>query len=393
MEFGTRKHLRYMDFLEKCNGENLENFAETALDFQFFLDDCYQHVNADGDPDLSLYGVFGCTVERFDAQVLFDPFEEQLHLPAAFVELRDGQWRKRKIVGQEDVVFFVFGIEVTDAPKGIGIFFGCFGTLEDDRLIAAYARRLVDSSVSSFAVFEIALGANDEKSKALREGVQAAEIDVGAVHDIECARLQYQLVEDVYVVGFSFCDADKTRDIAAQVYQCVQFDGGLAFAKSRPGEQRKTKIDGGGIEGISGLLQVDSEAFLGIQLPGDADQNLGEVGIDTPVSFLVCPGQSVPGNLSSDAGMVEFGLHGTEACFYISEAFPIGDLCERHAEKLIETRKSPGSVIASISSDATVEFPFWQEVHQLRENDPSRIHRPPLSVFPWKKKDQSLRLI
>ena len=84
----------------------MQNFAETALDFQFFLDDCYQHVNTDGDPDLGLYSVFGRSVERFDAKVLFDPLEEQFHLPGALVELCDGQRRQHKIVGQEDVVFF-----------------------------------------------------------------------------------------------------------------------------------------------------------------------------------------------------------------------------------------------------------------------------------------------
>ncbi len=382
-----------MSFLEKCNGENLQDFAEAAFDFQFFLDDRYQHVNADGDPNLGFYRVFGCPVERFDAKVLFDPFEEQFYLPAAFVELCDGQRRERKIVGQEDIAFFVLGIVEADASECVGIIFGCFVTLENDRLIAAHARSFVHRLVGSFAKIEIAFGANDEECEALREGIQAAEIDVGAVQDIERARLQHEIVEDVHVVGFSFRDADKTRDIATQVYQCVQFDGTLALAKSRPGKQRKTKIDGGGIEGVCRLFQIDSEAFFDIQFPGDADQNLSEVGVDTPVSFLVCPGQSVPGNIPSDAGMVEFGLHGTEACFDISEAFPIGDLCESHAEKLIETGKSPGSVIASIPPHATVEFAFWQEVHQLREYDSSCMHRPSLSVFSWKKKDQSLRMI
>ena len=352
-----------MNFLEKRDGENLQDFAETSFDFQFFFDDRHQHVNADGDPDLGLYGVFGCSVKRFDAKVLFDPFEEQFHLPSAFVELCDDQRGENKIVGQENVAFFLYGIEVTDPPESIGIFFGCFGTLEDDRLVAANPRRLVDPAVSAFGKIEIALGANNKKRKALREGIQAAEVDVSAVHDVECPRLQHQLVEDVDVVSFSFRDADKTRDIAAQVYQRVQFDGGLVFAKSCPGKQRKTKIDCSGIECVGRLLQSDAEAFLGIQFPGDADQNLGEVGIDTPVSFLVCLGQSVPGNLPSDTGMVEFGLNRAQACFDVPKAFPVGDLCERHAEKLSEAGKSPGSVIASISPDATVEFAFWQEVH------------------------------
>ena len=204
-------------------------------------------------------------------------------------------------------------------------------------------------------------------------------IDVGAVHNIKCTGLQHQLVEDVDVVGFSFCDADKTRDIAMQVYQRMQFDGGLAFAKSRPGKQRKTKIDGGGIEGVCRLFQIDSEAFLGIQFPGHADQYMGKIRIDSPVSFLVCIGKSASRDLASNASVIEFGFLGTQTCFDIPQAFPVGDLCESHAEELIETKESPDLIIASIPPDATVEFASWQEVHQLRENNPSRVHWASLS--------------
>ena len=43
-----RKYLCNMDFLEKYNAENLQDFAQTQFDFEFFLDDCDKNVNADG---------------------------------------------------------------------------------------------------------------------------------------------------------------------------------------------------------------------------------------------------------------------------------------------------------------------------------------------------------
>jgi hypothetical protein len=64
----------------------LENFVECSLDSELFLDDRYQHINRDSDPDLSFHGVLGSAVERFDSKILFDPFEEQLDLPSAFEE-------------------------------------------------------------------------------------------------------------------------------------------------------------------------------------------------------------------------------------------------------------------------------------------------------------------
>jgi len=54
---------------------------------QTLLDDSYQHVDGDGDPDLGLDRILGGTIKCLDPQVLLDPFEEQLDLPAAFVHL------------------------------------------------------------------------------------------------------------------------------------------------------------------------------------------------------------------------------------------------------------------------------------------------------------------
>jgi hypothetical protein len=55
------------------------------------LDDCYQDIDADGDPDLRPHSVLGSAVETFDAQVLLDPLEEQLDLPSAPVQGANGQ--------------------------------------------------------------------------------------------------------------------------------------------------------------------------------------------------------------------------------------------------------------------------------------------------------------
>ncbi len=81
-----RKYLCNRNFLEKYNAENLQDFAQTQLDFQFLLDNRYQNVNADSNPDLSLHRVLGRAEKCFDTQILFDPFEEDFYLPAAFVK-------------------------------------------------------------------------------------------------------------------------------------------------------------------------------------------------------------------------------------------------------------------------------------------------------------------
>ena len=93
-----RKYLFNMDFLEKYNAENLQHFAQTQFDFEFFLDDCDQNINTDGNPDLSLHCVLGSSEEGLDSQILFDPFEKNFYLPATLVKLSNRQGRQSKVV-------------------------------------------------------------------------------------------------------------------------------------------------------------------------------------------------------------------------------------------------------------------------------------------------------
>ena len=49
------------------------------LKMQTLLCDGNQYVGGYSNPDLRLHGVLACSEEHFDAQMLLDPLEEQLH--------------------------------------------------------------------------------------------------------------------------------------------------------------------------------------------------------------------------------------------------------------------------------------------------------------------------
>jgi hypothetical protein len=115
----------------------LQDLAESAVDVEFLLEDGNEQVNADGNPDLSLDRVLGCSIEGLNAKILLDLFEKEFHAPTALVKLRNGQGQKGKVVGEEDKAFLGIRIQVTDAPKRLRIDFGSFGTFENDRLVAA----------------------------------------------------------------------------------------------------------------------------------------------------------------------------------------------------------------------------------------------------------------
>jgi hypothetical protein len=54
--------------------------------------------------------------------------------------------------------------------------------------------------------------------------------------------------------------------------------------------------------------------------------------------------------------VIEFPLSRTEASLDVPEAFPIGQLSESHAEKLVPTREVFDLVVAVVSLDAFLEF-------------------------------------
>ena len=75
------------DVFKKGDAENLQDFAKTASERQLLLEDRHEHVDTDGDPDLSLHRVLGGAVEGLDPQIVLDPFEEQLVFQQAVIRV------------------------------------------------------------------------------------------------------------------------------------------------------------------------------------------------------------------------------------------------------------------------------------------------------------------
>jgi hypothetical protein len=138
------------------------------------------------------------------------------------------------------------------------------------------------------------------------------------------------------------------------------------------------------------MIEFDPEVVVGVEWTGRSDQDLSEIGKDAPISFLVGVGQCASRDVASDARMIEFGLHRSEARGDVAQTLPIGELGEGHAEKLVEAREGTYPAIASVSLNTGVELVLWEEVHQLGEDDSSGVHWPFLSGNRGRKFGQSV---
>lgn len=166
---------------------------------------------------MGFHCVLGGAVEGLDTQVLFDPFEEQFDLPATAVELSYRLCRQGKIVAEEDQMFTGLRVGEFDATELVGIVFGGIEAGEDDGLVTLEAGGVIDGVGIQAAIAPVGLGSDDEECGGLVEGVEAAKVQVAAVHDVEGAGLGQEQVEDVDIVQFAIGDVDKRGNIAFKV--------------------------------------------------------------------------------------------------------------------------------------------------------------------------------
>ena len=115
------KHKLDRGFLKKRGGEDLRNRVKGMREHELFFDDGNQDVNGHSNPNLGLHTVGRGAEETLDAQMLLDPFEEQLDLPSLFVERRDCESGEQEIVGQKDEAVIDFVGMITDPSQGDGI--------------------------------------------------------------------------------------------------------------------------------------------------------------------------------------------------------------------------------------------------------------------------------
>lgn len=206
--------------------------------------------------------------------------------------------------------------------------------------------------------------------------VESSVVQIPSIHDVERARIEDQLIQDVHIVNLGGCYNDHAWDVPPQIQQCVELDSAFGLTEFRPRKKGETQVDGRRVQGIRGLSKIDPGAFSRIQVLSLFDKDLSEVPEDSPIPALVGVGKRTFGDFPTDSSMIQLALQGAQAGGDVSQAFSESQLCKNHGDELRITAEGPYSPIPLITIDTLVELVSWKKIQQLRKNYSSSVHIP-----------------
>ena len=89
--------------------------------------------------------------------------------------------------------------------------------------------------------------------------MQAREVDVAAIHDVDSAGLKHQIVQERDIRTFSLGNSHDARDHASQIQLRMQFHRRVLPSITRPRKDGQTEVDDRGVERVHGVRQADGE--------------------------------------------------------------------------------------------------------------------------------------
>ena len=197
---------------------------------------------------------------------------------------------------------------------------------------------------------------------------------IDAVQQVKGSRLGGEHVQYVDLVGLAIADVDEARDRAAHVQQRVQLDGRLGRAKWRPRGHRQAQVDGGGVEGVDRLLQVQPDGLVGVQRAGKADRVLSQIGIDLPGSNRIGVGQRVACHRRAKPKVIQPMRLGCQTRFDVGQRLAKRQLRKGHGIELVQAREALDLVLAVVVRHAAPEPRRRKMRHDLRENELALMH-------------------
>ena len=137
----------------------------------------------------------------------------------------------------------------------------------------------------------------------------------------------------------------------------------------------QAQVDGVGIGGIDRCIELQAKRLCGVQRPRNANQMLGEVGLDLPRTCGVRIGQRVARDrLAAKALVVHPARLRTQIDFDFAKGLAVGQLGKSHGEELIQVREVFDLVLSVVIGHTAAKRTQWQVEYGLRKYERALVH-------------------
>lgn len=239
-----------MLFDKQRTAEDSHDLVDISFKFHLVLDYCDSAISADCRINLYSDRSLGVSPERSNPEMLFDPFEEKLHMPSILVQEYNLFSGQEEIVGIKYKAPLQIG-DICHDTSYTGWIVGCItASGKPDRLVLENISVLGHIHAVFHNEFWFRLLSYDEEGSQFLNFMQSFKIPVSA---IEYVSGQWFIINDIHCIDImdgSVGDIDHDWNLSHDIKLCMQFDSRFSASEPCPVIHAHAQINGGGIECI-----------------------------------------------------------------------------------------------------------------------------------------------
>ncbi len=318
-------------------------------------------------PDLNLDGIGAGADERLDLQILLEGLEEQLDLPAVFVDGGHRSGAELQVIREKDqgIAFDriiklnaaqwvrtpLQGIDPTQAN----------GFILEDMTIAGHAT-LLDDVVDS-----IDQHPGDKVDVLACPTAKQGVIIVAPVVDNDGAGGELELTGDLNLRNFAFGDDCKAGKVTIVVQEKVKLHCPLGTAEEGPVKHLERQVDNRGIKAHQLVLEAELSLSQVDLTPATIKQVQKDKLEKLPRAMFISISQSrMTGG--ADAQMLQLTFTATQTSRDLSQGIRPSELTEQHADELAPGRETPGMALRFRLTDPFLELQARKQLQYLTEH-------------------------
>ena len=336
--------------------------------------DSNKAVSAYGAVDLYPDSIFRVAPKGFDIQMLLDPFEKQLNLPALFIKHCNIFCADIKRIG--DVckrAFELLGI-IHNSAKFPGVFLlgliaGKFNDLVTDDTVIVFNKRL---SVKDFVLKSASLTDNEIRVNDV-DFVQSAKVKVAPVKDVVSIGLIRDLIHRLGVMNVGVGDMNIGRNLGNHIEERMSFDSAFSTAELCPPEKVEAEINRCRVKRIK--LSVEFKRCINSFILRYVNEFLSKLFKYVVIPVRIGFGKVRQFNLFfPESQMVSFSGVCSHYTDEFSKSITTVQLTKHHDKQLIPTGKVFDVLVSFIIFDDPIKSFLRKQFDKLCKYISSSIH-------------------